>query len=238
MVFLGNILVSQVVKKRLFGKPFVPLSNFCAVLSFLYESGAILGRARRNKVDTLEKVLVSSVDIHEITRGYCLYLTKLPPQRETEQIEFLRRLARNRLDKFRNDTGKEPDTFFEFILLRELEWRTKGVPDSLKDYLREKPKAQNKISLQEAYYDIQGFGLEGIGFGSSFPELTERMYKSAYEGIDTDLWSEARAHGLAIPERPTIVSFEEREETVLQMVAAYVAEYYPELLESLDLQLT
>ena len=92
------------------------------------------------------------------------------------------------------------------------------------------------MSLVVAYPDIEGFGLEGIGFGASFPELTKRMYRNAYEGIDTHLWSEARAHGLAIPEKPEIVSLEEREATVLQMVAAYASEYYPELLDPLDLR--
>lgn len=239
MLLLGHLVVSQVVKKRLFGKPFIRLPDFCAVLSFVYVSGAVLGRARRDKLDILEKMLVSSVNIMELTGSDCLYLTRL--EAGIEQVKFLQKLAKKRLDKFGNEVGKKPDTFFEFILFREFVWRTRGsVPDSLKGYLRkeQKPLGENKVSLIVAYPIIEGFGLEGIGFGSSFPELTEKMYRNAYEGIDTDLWSEARAYGLDIPERLTIVSFDEREETVLQMVAAYASEYYPELLEPLDLRLT
>ena len=236
MVFLGSVPVAQVVKRRLFGKPFIRWSNFCEVLWFMYESGAILGRARHNKLDILEKMLVSWVSIIPTGSNY-FYLTRFKPG--IEQIEFLRKIAKKRLDTFRNEVGKEPDTFFEFILFREIE-RLIGLSpaDSLKPYIRknQRPLGERKMSLEVAYPDIEGFGLEGIGFGGSFPELTERMYRNAYEGIDTGLWSEARAHGLAIPEKPEIVSLEEREATLLQMVAAYATEYYPELLDPLDLR--
>lgn len=80
------------------------------------------------------------------------------------------------------------------------------------------------------------FGLEGIGFGSSFPQLTEKMYRNLHESIDMDVWSKWRAHGLAIPEKPTQMTLEEQEALILQMVAAYTSEYYPELLDLLDLR--
>lgn len=226
MGFLGSIPVTKVAKTRLFGGPYIRFSDFCTVLSFLYESGAILGRARRNKLSILEKMLVVGV-----------------PQPGTEPIKYLRELAKKRLDTFRSEVGKEPDTFFEFIRDRELESAIGlSLTDSLEAYIggnKEIMKALNeKVPLVRAEPFIKAFGLEGIGFGGSFPKLTERMYRNAYEGIDTDLWSEARAHGLAIPEKPAIVSLEEREETMLQMVAAYASEYYPELLDPLDLRLT
>jgi len=62
------------------------------------------------------------------------------------------------------------------------------------------------------------------------------MYRNAHESIKMDVWYEARAHGLAIPEKPTKISLEEQEGVVLQMVAAYTSEYYPELLDPLDLR--
>ena len=49
-------------------------------------------------------------------------------------------------------------------------------------------------------------------------------------------WAEARSYGLNIPEKPDIIPLDEREKEILQMVAAYTAEFYPELLDSLDLR--
>ena len=238
MGFLSSVPVSQVLRKRLFGKPFMRFPDFCRVLWFMYESGAILGRARCNQLDILEKMLLSSVEI--TGTGYdCVYFPAFRPK--IQQVEFLRTLAKKRLDKFRNDCGKEPDTFLEFILFRELQEFPGGLgihsPERYLSRKEQRALEERKTPIEVFGYDILGFGLEGIGFGGSFPELTERMYRNAYENVRFDLWSEARAHGLPLPERPTIVSLAEREETVLQMVAAYASEYYPELLSPLDLHL-
>ena len=93
-----------------------------------------------------------------------------------------------------------------------------------------------KVPLEKAEPSIKAFELEGIGFGSSFPELTEKMYRNTLENIDRDVWAEMRAHGAPITEKPRIVSLEELEEATLQMVVAYASEYYPELIDPLDLR--
>jgi hypothetical protein len=144
---------------------------------------------------------------------------------------------------FRGEVGKEPNTFLEFIRVFKLRSEA-GL--SLNEAFKADIKGDKRIvKAFDKKYSVEllrltnwSQGDEGIGFGSSFPELTERMYRNSYEHIDTDLWSEARTHGLAIPEKPEIVSLEEREATVLQMVAAYASEYYPELVDPLDLWLT
>ena len=93
-----------------------------------------------------------------------------------------------------------------------------------------------KVPLEQAEPLIKSFHAEGIGFGSVFPELTEKLYRNTFEKVNRDSWIEARKYGLAIPEEPTIIGLKEQEEIVLQMVAAYASEYYPELLDSLDLR--
>jgi hypothetical protein len=162
------------------------------------------------------------------------------PGTETDFINWLQEKSKQRLEKFETEVGKQPDRFDEFILFRELESAGLSVKDAFEAYRqgnRKIMKAYDKrVSLKEAEPTIKMFTLEGIGFGTFFPELTEKMYRNAYEKIDADAWSEARAHGLAISEKPTIISLEEQEQTVLGMVAAYTAEYYPELLDPLDLK--
>lgn len=78
----------------------------------------------------------------------------------------------------------------------------------------------------------------GIGFGSSFTELTVRMYRNTYENINVNMkeWAEARSYGLNIPEKPDFIPLEEREKEILATVAGYTGEFYPELLDPLDLR--
>jgi len=221
MGHLGMEPMRQVMKTRLFGGPYIRLYDFFDVCRFQFESGAILGRARCNKLNILAKMFV------------------LTGEGINKNIKFVQQEAKQRLEKFRNEVGKEPDTFFEFIQLREL-GSTIGL--SLADFCEAYGNKKlmkvfdEKWQVEKAEPFIKLFGYEGIGFGSLFPELTEKMYRNAYENIDMDVWFEARAYGLVIPEKPTIESFEEREQLVLLMVALYAQAYYPELLDPLDLQ--
>lgn len=222
--FLGIVPVKKVAKTRVLGGPYIRTYDLFVVISFVYECAALLGRARSNRADVLEKMLTG------------------PGVTEGTFIQYVRTLAKKRLDAFRSEAGKEPDTFFEFIQARELEKAT-GV--RLHYFLKADFRVDRKImktfdakwSVEDFQPLIWQFGNEGIGFGLSFPELTEKMYRNAYEHINSALWSEAREAGLSISEEPTIVSLEERQDAVLQMVAAYTSEYYPELLALLDLRL-
>lgn len=222
MGFLGIPIVTKVAKTRLFRGPYIRFYNLFEVLSYLYMTGAILGRARRDNITELAKMFSM-------------------PGGEEEFMNWLQKQAKERLDTFRNEVGKEPDTFNEFILFKEFE---SAIGLSMEDWFKAYADgntrimrvADEKVPLEKAEPVIKEFQLEGIGFGSSFPELTEKMYRNAFENIDMDLWSKHRAHGLAIPEKPTIISLEEQEEIVLQMVATYTSEFYSELLDPLDLR--
>ena len=224
---LAWIPLKNVVKKQLFGGRYLRLWDYFTMLGFQYESGAILGRARCDKLNVLVRMLMREEN------------------KVDEFMKFLQDASSDRLNRFRNEIGKDPESFYDFISLKECD-RVLGGATGLtwnvlvEEYLRgnkEVVKAfAHKVSLGVATDKSRIFGLEGIGFGSSFPELTESMYKNAYENVDVGEWAEARAHGLDIPEKPEVIPFEEREESLLQVVAAYVTEYYPELLDPLDLR--
>jgi len=230
MASLSWIPLKQVLNKSLLGGRWLTLYNFFASLSFQYESGALIGRAMSNKMNILEKMLGDPTAVGEI-------------------VQPLKDAAKKRLDEFRRDVGKEPETFQEFILERELE--QSGLKRLMDDAVlsiathfetrKRREKALKafleKVPFEKAYPDLYFFGMLGIGFGSSFPELTEIMCKNHYDQkIDMDEWSFWRAHGLDISEVPDLLSFEEREKALLGIVAGYTAEFYPELLDPLDLR--
>ena len=228
MGFFAGIPFEQVVRKKFFGKRYMRMFDYSRTLSFQYEAGALLGRAMRDKLDIFHKMLVKpGTDINR-------------------SIAFMQSQAKDRLKKFTEEEGKEPDTFYHFIAFKELEEASKVMGLSIDDdaYYKD-PKSHRKnlrklygheLALDDVYTNILNCGLFGLGFGSSFPELTVRMYKNTYENINMNEWAEARSYGLNIPEKPEIIRLEEREESLLQIVAAYTAEFYPELLDPLDLR--
>ncbi len=223
MGFLGEIPLRQALKKELFGGHYLRLWDYFATLSFQYESGAMLGRAKRDKISTLVNMLV------------------VPEAEVNKFVKPMQDQASERLEKFRNELSRDPTTFYNFIFYREFE-RVVGLSldGVFEEYTRGNKKVvkvfDQKVSLETAWPKIHSFGAGGIGFGSLFPELTERMYRNACENIDMDEWTKARKYGVDIPEKPDIVTLEEREESILGIVAAYTAEFYPELLDPLDLR--
>ena len=223
MDFLGVLPVMKVTQKQRFGGFYIRLCSFFEVRLLQYECGAILGRARRDKLDILEKMLLIPG-----TKGKLMKLCVV-----------LQGLAKERLNGFRQDISREPETFQEFILVRAFENKglsLTGWSGDEKETKKITEACDEKVPLEKAEPEIKMYGLEGIGFGSSLPELTEKIYRNACENVGVDVWSEARAHGLAVPEQRRILSLEEQEETVLQMVASYTSEYYSELLDPLDLR--
>ena len=229
MGLFAGIPFEQVVRKKVFGKRYMRMFDYSRTLSFQYEAGALLGRAMRDKLDIFHKMLVKpGTDINR-------------------SIAFMQSQAKDRLKKFTEEEGKEPDTFYHFIAAKELEEasRVMGLSMGLFTDNVYSPKSHRKdlrrlwgheLALDDAYRNILGCGPFGLGFGSSFPELTVRMYKNPYENINMSEWEEARSYGLPLPEKPDIIPLEEREKEILQNVAGYTAEFYPELLDLLKLR--
>lgn len=219
------IPVKMAVKKQLFGGRYIRLWDYCAALGFQYESGAILGRARRDKLNVMAKMLA-------------------PEKIADELIKDLHDEASNRLNQYRNEIGKEPSSFHEFISMRQLDRLLGAVGYTwiklCEEYTRGNKGVvkifDHKVSLELALRNLRMYGLEGIGFGSSFPELTEGMYKNASENVDLGSWAEVRAFGVDIPEKPDVIPFEEREESILVIAAAFATEFHPELVDTLELR--
>jgi hypothetical protein len=224
MEFSAWVPLKLVIRERLFGKRYITMFDYSRTLAFQYETGALLGRAMRDKLDIFHKMLVK------------------PGTDIKRNIAFIQSEAKDRLKRFIEEKEKEPDTFNDFIALKELEEASKATGLSIdniyspKYHLKGLKKLYGReLALDDVYTNILNCGLYGIGFGSSFPGLTVRMYKNSYEDINMNEWAKARSYGLNIPEKPDIIPLEEREKEILQIVAAYTAEFYPELLDFLGL---
>ena len=55
--FLGYQPVMAMAKKRLFGDPYLTFNDYCGVLASVYESAAVVGRAKSDKLSIIEKIV-------------------------------------------------------------------------------------------------------------------------------------------------------------------------------------
>jgi hypothetical protein len=229
-VLLCQPFLNKITRKALFGKPYARAIDIVDVEEQLYSIGAALGQSLRNKLDILVKLLfVPGTEEHRIN----------------ELMQLCKKDAKKNLEKFINEFGREPETFGDFISYRSVEnlLRNKGIRLSAKDAAKAYARGDKKIKkIFDEKVDLEGSKeymlimlRQGIQFGSSFPELTEKMYRKAYKE-NRDFWSGGELHGLTIPEELRPWSLEDTQRAILQMVAAYTSEYYPELLDPLDLR--
>ncbi|MFC2068301.1 hypothetical protein ACFLTP_04775 [Chloroflexota bacterium] len=164
----------------------------------------------------------------------------------SRSITFIQNEAKDRLKEFREKQGKEPDTFIDLVVFKDSEEASRIMGLSIDDAHDKDPNSyyENLIKLSNHEFTYNGnlhknilnCSLYGLGFGSSFPELTVRMYEKPFKNININKWAEAWSYGLNIPEKPDIIPIEERENEILQHVATYTSEYYPELLDVLVLR--
>lgn len=201
-------------RPRFFGTQYIRLLFYYRIVPFIYESGAILGRARKNNVNLLEKLLgIPSV---------------IPYEKEGDVISAAQKAASIRLSEFNTRHAREPSSFDEFLwhfAIEAMEIDKKG----------RRKKIGKKIPVSRAIIYLRTLVLEGVGFGSKFPELTNRMYRNYYENIDMDKWEESRAKGANIPERPTLISLNKVEDALLMKITITALDSYPDVIEQLDL---
>jgi len=234
------------VKKTLIGRQrYIHLATCLLSFQVEYETGAVLGRAMLDKLDILKKMLsIPGVDF-------------------TNVIKDIQEEGKKRLDEFKKEHRDEPETFSDFVYWPLWEKSTgltfdevyKPEPCDIETRKRTRKRLSSiiqkqlskKIPILEAQPLISRYLLEGIGFGSISPKLTETMYKNTYEKTDEEFQRISRELGFSTPEDlsrrvglPTpedgTPTLKEREDIILQAVATYTAEYYPELIDPLDLR--
>jgi len=228
-LLLCQPFLNKITRKPLFGTPYARSIDLIDVEERLYSIGAALGHVMRNELDILVKLL----------------FVPGANQDEADRIMSLcKKDARKNLEEFRNKYGRDPDTFGGFTSYRRVEnrLRNEGIRISARDAMEAYAQGDRKIrKIFNEKVDLEGIEgivfpplLQGIHFGRSFPELTEKMYRKAYEddqGILARKWN-----GVTIPEELKAWSLEETQKAVLQIVAIYSSKYYPEVIDPLGLR--
>ena len=213
----GKTLVQHLAREPLkrFAKtgPFfwagMRFSKLLLVSSYVYEAAALLARARSDKLDLLEEMLGEQ-------------------EYEGPWTAYLQQQAQERLDQM----GKEPTSFFSLVWTSEQ--ARLGLATGI-DFTTLRHVMDQRIGRADSRQAIERIGVEGIGFGAAFPDLTEKIYRKAHEQSESVELMESWARGrYSSPTEPK-VPLEEREREVLSAVAAYAQAHYPNLVEPLGL---
>ena len=229
--FLGYKPVMSMAKRGFFGGPYLDLLSFWAVLASVYESGAVIGRAKRDKLSAIEEMIRT-------------------PSLGPKPIEYLQESVKEELDAFINDMKREPHSFIDFVEVKGLGnaipddafkiqlsaihdslWGDKVKGNETEEWLKKTNALarsgkkvmkilSRKVPLRGAEIAIRIFGRHGVAFGSLFPELTARMYRNLHENANESV----------------VVTLEEGEGEVLQILAIYTGKFFPELLDTLELR--
>ena len=197
---LGSPVLDQVSKMGPAGQSYLSLSGLLHICAYLYETGAILGRARQDRLLELVSMSFAAEEMQ-----YCL--------------AELRHLLRRRLET----SGRYAHSFYTFYLHGAM--RDMNINFDING-MRE---ARNNIrDKNEAGHFLEYAGAEGLLLGGWYPDLAEKMYGKGY-GEQEDIINETTRGVALLPEETGITSIREREQLILNKVCTYVSQYRPEL---------
>ncbi len=207
------------------GGYYIYLLEYISLLCFLYESGAILGRALKEKSNTLEKLLHIKYQITHIS------------------LSDWQILAEERLKKYEEECGKQPDNFYDFIFDQEASKMTRikiNTKRNIKSFYKKlyftkvplkDPDTTDGIYIETKEKKMCEYIIEGSGFGSRFPELTREMNGRYWSSIDieSDDWNNLTKNFKFIDTPLRMLTLNWQEKSLLEIVQFYIEECEPEL---------
>jgi hypothetical protein len=209
--YLSGQLVLGLTERSLFGGRKMPFRHLLLAELYLFQKGALLGRARSDRLALLAKLVTT-------------------PGGETAFAVNADEFAAMRLSEY----GGQPTNFVDFIW--KTEYRRAGV-EYPSDYRRVMQLARQKAPLRDVEPTLYAVFSEGIAFGAVFPNLVSRMWRNTYEDIDSAALDSARRLRIDLPKVLPRIALKEAENEVLSETAAYVAAWWPELASPLRLAL-
>ena len=207
--FLMLSVLPKMMERDMLGRMYIRLGRVLTLSAWLYETGAILGRFWRDKLPV-------------VTRMF-----EVESKRE-QYTDFWRNEAKKRLEMY----GSQPTSFPIFVVQTDLGmFAGKKLQDLLNigDTKLHHKEGQRWLELAERSV------IEGIMFGSMFPDLTYDMLVNQYEKIDMDSWKEARSYGVTLSEEPPQITVADKEKEATAMARDYVVEHHPRLVGDLGL---
>ena len=211
-----NSIIAPAARKKLFRAPYIPFRRYLGCYQEAFEIGAVLGYAYRKKIVTFAKLFSQ-------------------PGREAGFVSAIQQLARERLAT----QLIEPESFIHLAMFAEetrikANWQASGITESQIRILEDSFKIP---VVETALVNLNGAVSVGIGLGSAFPELTEKLWKNEHKRpVSRERWHSAKASGIVTEDEPTdAVSLPERQEELVKQVEQFISIARPDLLPTLQI---
>jgi hypothetical protein len=201
------ILVSpqtaELYETPLIGRPYVSFGAMLAASGWLFSMGAALGRIFNGKLDVLASLEPDAIPGLEYQRLWS--------------------------DMSQTVAGKV--TPGEVVSVRFIDegYSRAGVhfpPTSDKEAKAVEEVASRKLPMDQAEERIRNLVHEGIAYGSTHPDEVPHIWQA---DLDAELqaWREAKEQGMDVGEPPETYTYDDIEDYVREVVAAYADQYYP-----------
>ena len=205
------------LKKPLFGEEYMLLGPFIFAGLHVFTMSAVLGYARRDKLDALMQLLPPiqfrpDADAASSKAAHFEWMV----------LQGLQRMRR------------EPTTLLDYWAHTHY---PAVAPENLGDPRTQRDLLKEKVKLSRAMEDVTWYAGEGLAFGAKLPQLFERLYEEQFERrVEQDAWDSARASGLDIPTQQGVIPMTEMARDILVEVSEFASRVFPELVDALDLR--
>jgi hypothetical protein len=197
--------------KPLFGKPYMMTGTLFGSLSFMFQTGCILGRHFAGTPGPFFLVYCVNAG-HEIDGPQYMY-----QQVQRDVLPFV----------------SAAKSFNDLIIESERVTRYKDTGPEASFVLRQMTK---KVNLDDAYRQNWEWALMGSVFGMAHPDTVVELYSLSHAEVDAESWKRAHDAGLNIPAEQEIIQFDEQEQIDVQVFSEYVREFYPQCAEALGVE--
>jgi len=211
--------VARIVEKRFLGGNKVRVGPLIETCLWLFEWGAVLGRARSGQVEVLAELFSEPGRAHDLAQGFREMGAGILAEVEEEQSTFFELFMARQAMKF-----EAPDEV--------------GVSKAERGLSFLMALGAKTVRIETARKVCEDAFVEGLAVGVTYPELVEGLWRKSYERTDADneKLTLLRKHGLDVPEgHDQRITLEERQHAALLDLAAFAAAYYPELMDRLQL---
>src|SRR5271165_1068414 len=160
MRVIGSV-IAPALKRTLFRTPYIVLLRYLLCYEETFEIGAVLGYAYRKRIVPFAQLL-------------CI------PGNEAELVPAIQHLAQKRLES----QPTAPKTFIDMAMTFEdnrirNNWRESGITEAQVAALAYRERIPIDLAVKNLTVALN----VGVGLGSAFPELTERLWENEQEYV-------------------------------------------------------
>jgi hypothetical protein len=212
--YLSHQLITPAIKKGFFSGEYVFFGQYLTLANFLYETCSVLGYTFRDRL--------------------LIFLELMSEDgRQVDLLNWISTPAIKRLSEIPTEPKSFYELFYEPEHARLMKQYHNANPTKYSDSDDFTKVYKRKMPVNAAMTNLQFAAAEGIGFGYTYPDLTEKLLSYVH---DPSEWNSAYKYGLDIgPKPPEMVPLSTLVSNARTLITPFVEKVRPDLIEKLGL---